>query len=216
MPTCSADSRRDHTGSTSCGSARIHFCAAPSTLSRFFTVTCGTRTNSGTVVRPASRVNAAPWRRPMFAVARPRFVSRTLSATSKLGLPRRYTNRSRSPWMRSHVPGVIFRRPSPKRPAAGVGMARNRPCFERMTAPSAYRRTMPGAFDHTYPAAPMLGWPFGYTSPRQVLASREPRPAAVIWPRNSAFNPSVASRIPAVTARSAAPSSAFNSAFRSP
>jgi hypothetical protein len=47
------------------------------------------RMNSGTVVRPESRVNAASWRRPMFAAVRPRFVSRALSATSKEGPPRR-------------------------------------------------------------------------------------------------------------------------------
>ncbi|QLH40830.1 MAG: hypothetical protein HWD60_20485 [Defluviicoccus sp.] len=113
------------------------------------------------MVRPDSRVNAAPLLRPMFAAARPRFVSRALSATSRLGLPRRYTNLSRWPWMRSQAPGVIFRRLSPYLPAAAVGMARNSPCFERMTAPSSYRRTSFGAFDQTKPAAPMLCALFG-------------------------------------------------------
>lgn len=82
------------------------------------------------MVRPDSRVNAAPWRRPMFAAAPPRFVSLTLLATSKLALPRRYANLGRIPWMRSQLPGVIFRRPSPKRPAqddahrlTGIGAA---------------------------------------------------------------------------------------------
>ena len=43
----------------------IHFSAMPATSMSFRTVARGTRMNSGTVVRPESRVYAAPCRRPI-------------------------------------------------------------------------------------------------------------------------------------------------------
>jgi hypothetical protein len=55
----------------------------------FAHVHLGTRMNSGTVVRPERRVNAAPLLRPMFIAALPRAVNLTLSATNREGPLRR-------------------------------------------------------------------------------------------------------------------------------
>ena len=57
------------------------------------------------------------------AAARP---PRTLSATSS-EVPRGYSNRSGRPVRRSQPPGVMRLRPSATRPAASVGIARNKP-----------------------------------------------------------------------------------------
>ena len=101
--------------------------------------------------------------------------------------------------MRSHRPGVI-RLPRGPVPAAGSGMASQNPFFERINAPWSCAATTTGARLYTSPADPKLGRPFGYTSPRQVLARREPKTEPSICERNSLLSPCVASRTPVVTA----------------
>ena len=108
-----------------------------------------------------------------------------------------------------------MRRPPSALPAAGVGIASQKPFFERISGPASCAPTITGAFDQTSAAAFRLTPAFGNTSDRIELASRGPSPAPTICPRQASFSPVPASRIAAVTARSPAAISAAIIATRS-
>jgi hypothetical protein len=108
-----------------------------------------------------------------------------------------------------------MRRPLRAFPAAGVGIANQKPFFDRISGPASWAPTMTGAFDQTTAAALRLVPAFGNTSDRIEFASRGPRPAPVICPRQAVLSPVPASRIAADTARSPAATSAFSIAARS-
>jgi hypothetical protein len=58
--------------------------------------------------------------------------------------------------------------PRRPRPAAGVGIASQKPVFERISGPVLWAPTMAGAFDQTSAAAPMLVVPLGQEHDRLV------------------------------------------------
>ncbi len=73
-----------------------------------------------------------------------------------------------------------MRRPPSALPAAGVGIASQRPFFARISGPASCAPTITGAFDQTTAAALRLAPDFGNTSDRIEFASRVPSPAPVI------------------------------------
>ena len=84
-------------------------------------------------------------------------------------------------------PGVI-RRPPGDLPAAGVGIASQKPFLERISGPASCAPTITGAFDQTSAAAFRLTPAFGNTSDRIELARRGPSPAPTICPRQPVFS----------------------------
>ena len=81
-----------------------------------------------------------------------------------------------------------MRRPPSALPAAGVGIASQKPFFERISGAASCAPTITGAFDQTTAAALRLTPAVGNTSERMELASRAPSPAPVIWPRQPSFS----------------------------
>jgi len=72
-------------------------------------------------------------------------------------------------------------------PAAGVGIASQKPFFERISGPTSCAPTITGALDHTTAAALRLGVALGNCSDRMVRARHGPRPAPVICKRHARF-----------------------------
>ncbi len=105
-------------------------------------------------------------------------------------------NRSRKPVRRSHSPGVI-RPPRVDLPAAGVGIASQKPFFERISGPVSCAPMITGAFDQTRAAAFRLSPDLGKLAERIELARRVPSPAPVIWVRQADFRLVPASRMSA-------------------
>ena len=81
------------------------------------------------------------------------------------------------------TPTGVIRRPPSAFPAAGVGIASQRPFLERISGPASWAPMITGAFDQTTAAAFRLTPVFGKTSARIEFASRAPSPAPAICPR---------------------------------
>jgi hypothetical protein len=75
-----------------------------------------------------------------------------------------------------------MRPPRADLPAAGVGIASQKPLFERISGPVSCAPMITGAFDQTSAAAFRLSLDFGKLANLIEFASRVPKPAPVICP----------------------------------